>query len=52
MGHEHISTTLDRYTHAGKDGDDRVRRTFVDFQLTETDKPDTDAAGDQITINY
>lgn len=46
MGHEHISTTLDRYTHATRDGEDRVRRTFADFQLTETDKPDTEATGD------
>lgn len=34
MGHEHASTTLDRYTHASRDHDDRVRGVFADFLLT------------------
>jgi site-specific recombinase XerD len=43
LGHQNISTTLDRYTHVGKDGDDRVRRTFADFRLTETGESDTES---------
>ena len=46
MVHEYISTTLDRYTHVTKDGEDRVRRAFADFRLTETDKPDLKTAHD------
>ncbi len=34
MGHEQISTTLDRYTHAFDNGSDRVRDSFADFPLT------------------
>ena len=34
MGHEQISTTLDRYTHAVHGGSDRVRDSFADFPLT------------------
>jgi integrase len=34
MGHEQISTTLDRYTHAFHNGSDRVRDSFADFSLT------------------
>ena len=34
MGHEQISTTLDRYTHAFEAGADRVRESFADFPLT------------------
>lgn len=38
MGHEHIATTLDRYTHRPEDGDAAVKSTFADFSLT----PDED----------
>ena len=38
MGHEHISTTLDRYTHSSKDGQRRVLDSFADFSLTEDDE--------------
>lgn len=34
MGHENASTTLDRYTHASRDHNDRVRDVFADFLLT------------------
>jgi hypothetical protein len=34
MGHEQISTTLDRCTHAFHNGSDRVRDSFADFSLT------------------
>ncbi|MFI6823667.1 tyrosine-type recombinase/integrase [Micromonospora sp. NPDC050187] len=33
-GHEQISTTLDRYTHAFEAGANRVRESFADFPLT------------------
>lgn len=34
MGHEQISTTLDRYTHAFEAGAEKVRDSFADFPLT------------------
>ncbi|MBQ0893904.1 tyrosine-type recombinase/integrase [Micromonospora sp. U56] len=34
MGHEQISTTLDRYTHAFEAGAQKVRDSFADFPLT------------------
>ncbi|MEU4715293.1 site-specific integrase [Micromonospora purpureochromogenes] len=34
MGHEQISTTLDRYTHAFEAGAEKVRASFADFPLT------------------
>ncbi|RQW92418.1 hypothetical protein DKL51_19055 [Micromonospora globispora] len=34
MGHEQISTTLDRYTHAFGAGAEKVRDSFADFPLT------------------
>jgi hypothetical protein len=33
MGHENASTTLDRYTHASRDHNDRLRDVFADFLL-------------------
>ena len=44
MGHEQISTTLDRYTHAFESGADRVRQSLADFSLTPEPKevPDDD----------
>lgn len=33
-GHERASTTLDRYTHASEDRDQRVKDAFADFLLT------------------
>ena len=38
MGHEQISTTLDRYTHAFEAGVDGVRRSLADFPLTSDDE--------------
>jgi integrase len=38
MGHEHISTTLDRYTHSSRGGQRRVLDSFADFSLTEDDE--------------
>jgi hypothetical protein len=32
-GHEQTSTTLDRYTHASRDRDRRVRETLAAFSL-------------------
>ncbi|MGC5017570.1 hypothetical protein [Micromonospora sp. DT47] len=34
MGHEQISTTLDRYTHAFEAGAEKVRESFAGFPLT------------------
>ncbi|GII65371.1 hypothetical protein Skr01_54560 [Sphaerisporangium krabiense] len=34
VGHERISTTLNRYTHASRDRNDRARAVFADFSLT------------------
>jgi integrase len=44
MGHEQISTTLDRYTHAFEAGAEKVRESFADFPLTS--EPDEDETGD------
>lgn len=42
MGHEQISTTLDRYTHALDAGAEKVRESLADFPLTfETDGADS-----------
>jgi integrase len=41
MGHENISTTLDRYTHVVNDGGARVLKTFDDFLLTDPDQTDS-----------
>ncbi|MEH1013702.1 site-specific integrase [Micromonospora sp. CPCC 206060] len=42
MGHEQISTTLDRYTHAFDAGAEKVRESFADFPLTfEADESET-----------
>jgi integrase len=44
MGHEQISTTLDRYTHAFEAGAEKVRDSFADFPLTfEADDGQTTA---------
>ena len=43
MGHEQISTTLDRYTHAFEAGAEKVRESFADFPLTfEAEEVETD----------
>ncbi|MGW0431858.1 tyrosine-type recombinase/integrase [Micromonospora sp. NPDC003197] len=42
MGHEQISTTLDRYMHAFEAGADRVRESFADFPLTLDESDDHD----------
>ncbi|MFF0248218.1 tyrosine-type recombinase/integrase [Streptosporangium sandarakinum] len=34
IGHEQISTTLNRYTHASRDRGNRARAVFADFSLT------------------
>ncbi|MEV4838588.1 site-specific integrase [Nonomuraea sp. NPDC049486] len=34
IGHEQISTTLNRYTHASRDRNSRARAAFADFSLT------------------
>ena len=51
MGHEQASFTLNRYTHAPEDYEDRVRLAFeasADFPLTFDLQGRTDAtAGDQ-----
>ncbi|WP_231929743.1 tyrosine-type recombinase/integrase [Micromonospora inositola] len=44
MGHEQISTTLDRYTHALEAGAEKVRDSFTDFPLTF--EADDDVSGD------
>ena len=44
MGHEQISTTLDRYTHAFESGAEKVRDSFADFPLTF--EADEDVSGD------
>ena len=44
MGHEQISTTLDRYTHAFEAGAEKVRDSFADFPLTF--EADEDVSGD------
>ncbi|MER6171154.1 site-specific integrase [Streptosporangium sp. NPDC001681] len=33
IGHEQISTTLNRYTHASRDRNNRARAVFADFSL-------------------
>lgn len=43
MGHEQISTTLDRYTHAFEAGADRVRKSLADFPLTFDGKDDRES---------
>ena len=46
MGHEQISTTLDRYTHAFASGADKVRDSFADFPLTfEAEEDQTEDDG-------
>ncbi|MFC8615630.1 tyrosine-type recombinase/integrase [Micromonospora purpureochromogenes] len=48
MGHEQISTTLDRYTHAFEADAEKVRASFADFPLTfeadEDENADSPAA--------
>jgi integrase len=38
VGHEQISTTLNRYTHASGDRNSRARAVFADFSLTPEQK--------------
>lgn len=50
MGHEQISTTLDRYTHAFEAGAGRVRDSLADFPLTvEGEEDETPPIQDQTT---
>ncbi len=46
MGHEQVSTTLNRYTHPSADRRERVRAVFADFLLTPeaSSDPGNDAA--------
>jgi integrase len=45
MGHEQISTTLDRYTHAFDAGADKIRDSFADFPLTfEAEEEESDGS--------
>ncbi|MFG2078620.1 tyrosine-type recombinase/integrase [Nonomuraea maritima] len=39
IGHEQISTTLNRYTHASRDRNSRARTAFADFSLTPVRDP-------------
>lgn len=43
IGHEQISTTLNRYTHASQDRNNRARAVFADFSLTPAPGPSAEA---------
>ncbi|MGV9328183.1 tyrosine-type recombinase/integrase [Streptosporangium sandarakinum] len=43
IGHEQISATLNRYTHASRDRGNRARAVFADFSLNPTMKKATTA---------
>ncbi|MGW7477124.1 tyrosine-type recombinase/integrase [Nonomuraea muscovyensis] len=43
IGHEQISTTLNRYTHASRDRNNRARAVFADFSLTLASEPAPEA---------
>jgi integrase len=42
LGHEQMSTTLDRHTHPSRDRDRRVLEAFADFSLTPIKEPRPD----------
>ncbi|MFI6788837.1 tyrosine-type recombinase/integrase [Nonomuraea sp. NPDC050383] len=43
IGREQISTTLNRYTHASRDRNNRARAVFADFSLTPASEPSPEA---------
>ncbi|WP_218007009.1 tyrosine-type recombinase/integrase [Microtetraspora fusca] len=43
IGHEQISTTLNRYTHASRDRNGRARAVFAGFSLNPTTEKATTA---------
>ncbi|MEU7903333.1 tyrosine-type recombinase/integrase [Actinoplanes sp. NPDC049118] len=51
MGHEQISTTLDRYTHVLTRSADRVRESLADFSLTPATEEGPDDDEESTTIN-